>query len=48
MTQSYEADETREVLSLDEITNLFEEGAKPADTIIPKVRRFPSGLKQRV
>ncbi|MGD0941786.1 MAG: alpha-glucan family phosphorylase [Terracidiphilus sp.] len=34
MTQSYEATDERLVLTLEEITNLTEEGGKPADTLL--------------
>lgn len=34
MTQSYEANEVREVLTRDEVRSLFAEGAKPADTLM--------------
>src|SRR5580698_10444843 len=34
MTQSYESKETTPVLTLEEITNLFEEHGKPADTLM--------------
>ncbi len=34
MTQSYEANEVREVLTREEVRSLFAEGAKPADTLM--------------
>jgi hypothetical protein len=34
VTQSYEATDVNHVLTLEEITNLTEEGGKPADTLM--------------
>src|SRR5580658_9727903 len=48
MTQSYEATEPSHVLTMEEITNLTEEGGKPADTLMNVVALIASRFRTDV